>query len=137
MKALTIEWKYFAQNGETCCRCCATGQTLVEVVGEIRKACSSEVDVTFVETELGPERMSESNTILFNGVPLENVLERTTISQDYCGSCSELAGRESYCRTVERDGETYQEIPPSLIWEAACKSIGCDCEPACCTAAHP
>jgi len=137
MKTLTIEWKHFAQNGETCCRCCTTGETLIQVVAEMRNACSSQgIDINFMETVLGPERISESNTILFNGVPLEEVLDGATISKDYCGSCSELAGRESYCRTVERNGETYQEIPASLIREAACKAIDCDCEPNCCAASR-
>jgi hypothetical protein len=127
MKTLEIEWKHLEKDGDTCLRCAGTGKTLKDVVTEMQTRCRSlGVFVTLREIALPADRICESNSIRFNGVPLEELLSGATPSKSYCGSCSDLTGTETYCRTVERDGQTYEEIPEELIWEAACRAAGCD-----------
>jgi hypothetical protein len=72
-----------------------------------------------VETELPQEDLAQSNTVLFNGVPLEQLLEGAAASESTCQSCSCLTGTAVTCRTVEYDGRSYEEIPEELIRKAA------------------
>lgn len=127
MKTLDIEWKHLEKEGGTCLRCANTGKTLKELVAEMQARCRPHgVSVTLREVALPADRICESNSIRFNGVLLEELLAGATPSESYCPSCSELTGTETYCRTVERDGQTYEEIPEELIWEAACRAVSCD-----------
>jgi len=52
--------------------------------------------------------------VLINGVPLEQLLAATTGESD-CPSCSCLTGSATSCRTVQCDGETFEELTPELI----------------------
>lgn len=127
MKTLDIEWKHLEKDGDTCLRCVGTGKTLKDVITEMRARCRPHgVSITLHEIVLSADRVCESNSIRFNGVPLEELLTGATPSENYCRSCSDLTGTETYCRTVERDGQTYEEIPEELIWEAACRAVDCD-----------
>ena len=65
-----------------------------------------------------------SNLILFNGIPLEAVLEHAAADASPCPSCSCLTGSETSCRTVVYRGKSYQEIPADPIRKAAFKTIG-------------
>ncbi|MGB7970339.1 MAG: DUF2703 domain-containing protein [Candidatus Deferrimicrobiaceae bacterium] len=126
MKTLTIEWKHLDKDGATCVRCRDTGKTLAEVVGELKHECKETgVRVVFRETVLGADRIRESNQILFNGVPLENLLPGAVAGENACQSCCDLLGQETSCRTIERDGKRYEAIPESLIRAAACRVAGC------------
>ena len=96
------------------------------VVEEIAESCAPKaVNIEFKETKLGEEDVSRSNSILFDGTPIEEVLPNAQVSSNHCGSCSELTGTETYCRTIEHDGETYATIPGSMIREAACSVAKC------------
>ncbi len=126
MKTLTIEWKHLEMDGATCVRCRDTGKTLAEVVGELTRECrEAGVQVVFRETVLGTNRIRESNQILFNGVPLTDLLPDTVAGENMCQSCCDLLGQETSCRTVESGGTTYEAIPESLIRAAACRAAGC------------
>lgn len=126
MKTLTIEWKHLEMDGATCVRCRDTGKTLAEVVGELTRECrEAGVKVVFRETVLGTDRIRESNQILFNGVPLTDLLPDTAAGENTCQSCCDLLGQETSCRTVESGGTTYEAIPESLIRAAACRAAGC------------
>jgi hypothetical protein len=61
--------------------------------------------------------MPDSNTVLINGQKLEDILDATA-SENYCHSCSCLAGAGSNCRTIVKDGESYEAIPEEMIVEA-------------------
>lgn len=75
MKRLDIEWRHFERDGAPCLRCAATGKTLHQVVAELEQELGAAgVRVSFTETKLPESRMAESNVILFNGVPLEELL---------------------------------------------------------------
>lgn len=126
MDNLVIEWQHLEKDGQTCLRCAETGKEIGVVVEEIAVSCAPKgVHIEFKETKLGDEDISKSNSILFNGIPIEEVLPNMQVSSNYCGSCSELTGKETYCRTVEYDGETFAAIPSSLIRKAVCSVTQC------------
>jgi hypothetical protein len=125
MKELTIEWRHYAKEGATCDRCAATGSSVTEVVSELSNELAGKgITVTFTETILPEELMAQSNMILFNGVPLEAILDNAAADENPCPSCSCLTGSETSCRTVEYEGKTYEEIPEELIRKAVYKVIG-------------
>jgi hypothetical protein len=124
MKKLAIEWKHFEKEGETCERCAGTGENLATVVAELQQELKGEgVEVTLTETLLPASRIAESNMILFNGIPLENLLAEMDVAENPCASCACLTGEETLCRTVEFEGKTYEEIPKDLIRRAALKAV--------------
>lgn len=125
MKELSIEWRHYEKNGATCVRCSSTGTALTELVNEIAGELKAKgIKVTFSETPLPEEAMAQSNLILLNGVPLEEVLEDTRASANTCPSCSCLTGKDTSCRTVEHGGATYEDIPTGLIRRAVFRAIG-------------
>ena len=127
MKNLTIEWRHYEKNGATCDRCSATGTSVKEAITALHDELSRRgITLAFTETILPEELMAQSNSILFNGVPLENVLEDAVANENHCQSCSCLTGSETSCRTVEYEGTSYEEIPAELIRKAAYKAIGSD-----------
>lgn len=120
MRALKIEWRHYDKEGQTCDRCAATGKSVKEVVAALTAELSTrDIAVTFIETTLPEERMPESNLILFNGTPLEEILAEADTSDSHCASCSCLTGTNTTCRTIEYNGKTFEEIPEELIREAA------------------
>lgn len=124
MRELTIEWRHLVAGGATCLRCSATGKTIDQVVAELTEQLKSQgINVVFVETELSGAEISQSNMILFNGVPLEDILTEVTVSENCCPSCSCLTGKDEFCRTIEFEGELYEEVPEEVIRKAAFKAI--------------
>src|SRR5688572_7158247 len=113
MRNLNIEWRHFAKDGSTCDRCSDTGRTLRIFVRQVR-ACGC-ARVRLRETILDSTR--DSNAILFNGMRLEELLPSVLIGDSECGSCSELSGRKSSCRTVEDGGWSYEAVPLHLLHE--------------------
>jgi len=126
MKQLHIEWRHYAKkDGATCERCSSTGTALAGLLSELARELNTEgVTVTFVETLLPEEAMAQSNLILLNGVPLENVLDGAKASENSCQSCSCLTGKDTSCRTVEHDGVVYEDIPSDLIRKAVYLATG-------------
>jgi len=125
MRELTIEWRHYDKEGATCVRCSATGQSLDEVVAALREELAPRgIRIAFTETKLTEEQIPESNLILFNGIPLEELLAGANFSENACPSCSCLTGTESSCRTVEFEGKFYEEIPADLIRRAAYIALG-------------
>ncbi|HZV81223.1 MAG TPA: DUF2703 domain-containing protein [Geobacteraceae bacterium] len=120
MRTLTIEWRHYAKAGKTCLRCSATGKTLVEVVADLRRDLEPRgITLSYLETKLPAEELAQSNMILFNGIPLEQVLEGAAAAESACHSCSCLTGTDAFCRTVEYEGRSYEEVPEKLIRKAA------------------
>lgn len=123
MKELKIEWRHYDEEGETCTRCNSTGDNIQKVIRAI--SASSDFDnakITFEETKLKADKMSKSNTILINGATIENILDGSA-SENYCHSCSCLAGKGSNCRTIEINDISYEAIPEEIIMRAIVKTI--------------
>ncbi len=126
MKTLEIEWRHLDQDGRTCLRCSDTLQSLQQVVTQLAAECAPRgVTIAYRETKLSLEQLSESNLILFNGVPLESVLPGASASENECESCGDLCGQPSVCRTVTVGGQTFEAIPAALIRQAACAVAQC------------
>ena len=127
MRHLDIEWLHYEKDGSTCIRCSATGKTLAEVAEDLRRELAQQgITVSFTEKKLGEEEIPRSNMILFNGVPLEELLSGAEVSVSACDSCSCLTGTDTLCRTVEYEGETFEEIPEDLIRKAASAALRMD-----------
>jgi hypothetical protein len=62
--------------------------------------------------------------ILFNGVPLEDILDDMIISETYCPSCSCLTDSDTWYRTIVHEGKIYEDIPEEVIRKAILKTIG-------------
>lgn len=123
MKELVVEWRHYDKDGSTCDRCAATGSSVATVIADIgREFASMGITVTFIETRLTESLMEQSNMILFNGVPLEALLDEASAGQTHCHSCSCMTGSETNCRAVQYQGNFYEEIPEELIRAAAYKA---------------
>jgi len=119
MKRLEIEWRHLDKEGKTCDRCADTGETVRRVFEDLsRELRPAGWEVAFKETLLTENEIPESNLILLNGVPIEEILPGTRKSENCCASCGELLGAPTMCRTIEHGGLTYEAIPASLIREA-------------------
>lgn len=119
MTTLTIEWRHLELDGGTCLRCSETGTSLRRVIAELEKELKPRgVEISFTETLLPEESIEQSNMILIDGRPLEDILAGAETGENYCSSCSCLTGSDAYCRTVRYDGEVYEDIPAELVREA-------------------
>ena len=126
MNTLEIEWRHLDQDGRTCLRCSDTLQSLQQVIAQLVAECAPHgVHIAYRETKLPPEQLSESNLILFNGIPLESVLPDASASESECPSCGDLIGQPSQCRTVSVEGRTFEAIPAALIRQATCAVAAC------------
>lgn len=116
MKELNVEWKHLEIQGQTCDRCADTGQAVRDVLAWLKEELGREgIAVSFTETKLGEDRIPESNQVLFNGVPLEDLVPGALANENACCSCTEILGVETSCRTVEVGEQTYEAIPADLI----------------------
>jgi hypothetical protein len=124
LKTLKIEWQHLDVAGETCDRCYDTGENLAQEVKRLNRALQPQgINVELVETKLDDSKIPQSNTILFNGIPIEDILD-IEVSENYCDSCTNLLGTETYCRAVKYEGSEYEDIPAKAIRRAAYKIMG-------------
>lgn len=119
MKKLTILWKYLEENGETCARCSNTGETIAAIVEELKSDLVGQgTDIDFIRQPLDESHIGESNSVFFNGQPIEDIAGME-IRSNYCASCSDLLGAHTVCRTVIFEGTEYEDIPAAAIRKAA------------------
>lgn len=113
MTQIIIEWKHFDKNGATCNRCSKTGKNLQKVIKNLQK----EFDIEFIETKLTEDRMSESNQIIINKKPLEELIFNAKVGENFCSSCTDLTNNASdcHCRTINQGETVFEEIPVNLI----------------------
>ena len=124
VKTLKIEWKHLDVAGETCDRCYDTGENLAQEVKRLNRALQPRgINVEMIETKLDDTQIPQSNDILFNGVPIEDILD-IEVSENYCDSCTTLLGTDTYCRMVKYEGSEYEDIPAKAIRRAAYKIMG-------------
>lgn len=120
MKDLIIEWKHYDKKGNTCDRCSKTGSSLRKVIKDLKgKLRVRGIRVSFKETKLSENGIQESNTILFNNVPLEDLFENMKIVNTPCNSCCELIGSQIDCRALSCQGQITENISAKLIKKAA------------------
>lgn len=127
MKKITVEWKYYAKDGKTCTRCTSTGKNLHSVLERLRKELLlKNIDLELKETVLPKSKIPESNSILIDGIPIEQILPNTVKGESECCSCGDLCGSPTDCRTVNQNGIVYEEIPTSLIKKAIFEKLNLD-----------
>lgn len=126
MQTIIIEWLHLDVAGKTCQRCGDTGMELRRAVERLQVECMPKgVAIGFKETLLNPEQIARSNTILINGVPLEEIVPQTLVSSSCCTSCGEITGQTEQCRTLVHLGQEHETIPEELIRKAVCQVGGC------------
>jgi len=129
-KELVIEWKHAERNVEKPPEAFEeTGMTLAAVLAEIRMLLEMEgVGVRVIETVLPDDAAAESECLLFNGIPVEKLLEGVEVTATACAcasceSCETCGEEEAECRTLRYNGEEYEAIPPEQIGRAAAKAL--------------
>jgi len=136
-KVLLIEWRHLDVEGEMSARSYDTGENLAAEIKRLNRALNPQgIEVKYIEKKLDKSEIFESNMIFFNNVPLEDIIN-IEVSQNYCGSCSDLLGKTTYCRTIIFEGNEYEAVPAKAIRKAAYKVLGLDnntsVNPGCCT----
>lgn len=123
MKKLKIEWRHYDKKGETCTRCNNTGDNIKTAIESIANDQQfKDVKIDYNEIKLNADKMPESNTVLINGQKLEDILNARA-SENYCHSCSCLAGQGTNCRTVLYDGKVYEDLSVAIIIAAIKQSV--------------
>jgi hypothetical protein len=121
---LEIEWRHLDKDGKTCDRCSDTGETVRSAYDTlVQELTPRGWKVSLNETLLTDQELPESNTILLNNIPIEQLLPGTHKSENCCTSCGELLGAPTMCRTLVRDGQTFESLPMDMILEAAHRLI--------------
>jgi hypothetical protein len=127
MKMLNIEWRHLDLEKGTCLRCSKTGKSLNQVISDLKKELKTQgIQIKFIETKLSEKEIQQSNIILINGKTIESILSGAKVSENYCSSCTCLTGNETYCRTIQYNDKTYEEIPEELIRKAVYKTLNLD-----------
>lgn len=120
MKNLIIEWKHFDKEGNTCARCSKTGTSLRKAIDDLRDELKGKgIRILFKETKLSEREIQASNSVLFNGIPLEDLLDDTKTVETSCNSCCELIGSSVSCRALDCQGQISEDISVELIKKAA------------------
>lgn len=123
MRTVTIEWRHLDVKGDTCERCFETGETLKAEVTRLNQALKSyDVHVEWFETKLDAANIEQSNMILINGRSIETIIQ-VKVEENYCGSCTDLVGGTSYCRSIVYCGKSYDDVPAFAIRDAVYKVL--------------
>lgn len=115
---LTIEWRHLEVGGETCDRCAGTFANIMDAITTLEKDHRLEgISIEIIDTALGPDRIGESNLVLINGIPLEQ-LAGAGVRYTECASCSDLTGNATCCRAISRGDAAHETLPVEMIREA-------------------
>jgi hypothetical protein len=116
-KELFIEWKHGKSSRVTCIICSDTGKTLQTLLQEIVPVLERDgIRVRIVDTDL-PGADSE-DTILLNGIPIEDLINKAGSGQNYCRSTKCMMMQEEYPHISETDQEIRKEAPEILFRKA-------------------
>lgn len=122
MKKVLIEWYYFSKDGKTCNRCTETKNNLDIAIKELRNELKPKnVKLEFIKKAIPQSQIAKSNSILIDGIPIEQIIPDATVGESECPSCGKLCGKPTNCRTVKQNDLTFEEIPLSLIKKAIMK----------------
>ena len=115
---LTIEWRHLEVGGETCDRCAGTFQHIMEAITTLEKDHRLEgITIEVIDTPLARNRIGESNLVLINGIPLEELV-KGEVAYTECASCSDLTGNATCCRAISRGDAAHETLPVEMIREA-------------------
>ncbi|GAB4443797.1 MAG: hypothetical protein OHK0040_14470 [bacterium] len=124
MEKLVVAWqRLLNEAGETCDRCNKTYLNLEKVISVLKPALLNfGIEIVFEKKALSLEEFKkdplQSNIILIDGRPLEDLLNLKIGSSECCGPCG-----DSECRTIlDNDGEK-EEVEERLILKAIFKVL--------------
>lgn len=124
MKKLVIEWRYFAKDGRTCRRCLGTRNNIDRAIKDLRKDVRMKgVCLELKEVVLSQSKIPESNIILIDDVPIEQILPSVFKGESECCSCSDLCGKPTDCRIINQNRQVFEEVPTALIKKAVLRRI--------------
>jgi len=120
---LRVEFRYFDKS--TCSRCKATDENVTKTIATLREALTETgVEVDFKTTKLPASRLAESNSILINGVDIEELVNgRNAGRETACHGCGSLLSGPCDCRAYTYHGKKYCQIPKAMIREAISKAV--------------
>lgn len=128
MNKLVIDFLYLDLS---CCeRCQSADQTLDEVLAELRPQLRiidylsvNKIRMTSKDDEKKYD-FKRSPTIRINGKDIVEIVSgKLKITDNYCGSCSDICGEDTNCRTFEYRGETSEDIPKGMLKEGLLKVL--------------
>lgn len=120
---LTVEWQHVAGARGTCERCTGTGETLDRIRDELADQVGPGREVAITETILPDEALADSNRVLVNDVPIEELLDDASLETTACTGCGELSAccgpdGAAQCRALVVDGEVHETLNGRLLREA-------------------
>lgn len=120
MTQLPIVWqRLVSADGRTCQRCNATYQQLQGAVAKLRDVLKPlklepTLEVREIDERSFKNKPAESNRIWIAGKPVEEWLAASVGSSPCCSVCGDTP-----CRTIEVEGEVFEDIPEVIILKAA------------------
>jgi hypothetical protein len=116
-RTLLIEWKHARESAETCIRSTDTGNTLQQIIDEIRPLLERDgISVQVNRLVLPGEHTRD--IVLLNSIPLETLIAMAGSGQAYCRSTKCLQVQEDYPRFVARSEGICMEAPEILFRKA-------------------
>lgn len=121
---MTVEFEYLVVEGATCDRCGDSREGVRAAVRDARAMLpASTFELEYIERELDPSRLADSNRVLVNGLPAEEWLGGTSAISS-CPSCSDLLDAPVCCREVEVGGVRTEVISRELVLDAIMAAAG-------------
>ncbi len=119
-----VEFQYLVVGGDTCDRCTDTHLAVHAALDDAaRPLGTAGIALRYTESELGADRIHESNRVLVNGRPAEQWLGGSEVLTD-CPSCTDLVGFDVRCREIELDGVRTVATDRDVILDAIMAAAG-------------
>ena len=123
-RSIVIETTVLRVDGETCERCGDTVEAARSAARDLQLVLLPlNVRVTLVEHAATADTIEDSNAVLINGRPIEELLGAERISTD-CPSCSELVGQSACCGAVRIGNRVQESYTPEQIRDAVFATLG-------------
>jgi hypothetical protein len=116
-RTLLIEWMHAPGNAETCIRSTDTGNTLQQIIDEIRPLLDRDGISVQLNRRVLP-REHPGDIVLLNGIPLETLIAMAGSGQTYCRSTKCMQVQEEYPRFVATNEGICMEAPEILFRKA-------------------
>jgi hypothetical protein len=121
---LHIEWRHLDLGQSFCGHCSDTGVNLWEVITTLgQEHLLDDVELELENTILPPEQYEESNVVLINGVPVENIVGAEVTFAGYNG-CQDLNGEPCHVHRAAPGRENvFKAIPEEMLRAAILKVL--------------
>ena len=121
----TIEIEFLYLDLNVCDQCKGSESNLEEALADVSRLLEKTgVEVNLTKTQV--ESFEQALALGFISSPTIRVGGRDVaieVKENYCSSCSELSGDETYCRVWNFGGEEFSTAPKSLVIDAILKEI--------------